>query len=496
MRMHFRKSITCLLAASTLIGTVSLVSGCTTTRIPLTQLNIPIPDISRLPIIPIFHRGEDDLRNLEWTKAFDDMHLRIVREYPFTEWRSIDWNALYAEYYPEVLHAQEANDADAYYLALRKYIYSIPDGNMRISENKELRDAAIGGGYGLAIRQVDDGRVLACIVQEDGPAARAGMAWGAEILTWNGKPIQEALNQTSILWADMPPATNSGRKWLQARLLVRAPEGTPAEISFKNEGSEDTIDAVLTARDDRFRTFQTVRLDPEELSALESPIQYHILPGNFGYLRVFYEGPSWNAPFPARVFKKAISSFDERNVSGMILDVRGNTGGDRELLTKFLGHFFAEPVLFSDTAFYDAESQTFAVDPAARLTIEPAEPLFTKPVIVLVTSGTFNAGEGFALALKDQPNVQIVGFNGTHGSFGAIGGDISMPEGITLSYPVGRTIDANGTVLVDSNGQGEGGITPTNRPPLTRDTLYNRFVSDVDILLDEAISILYDTAVD
>jgi len=79
-------------------GLAVLLTGCTTARIPLTKIdvpvpNIPLPDLSFLTN-PIFHRGSDNLRNLKWLDAFEAMHLRIVAEYPFAEWRGIDWDAL------------------------------------------------------------------------------------------------------------------------------------------------------------------------------------------------------------------------------------------------------------------------------------------------------------------------------------------------------------------------------------------------------------------
>jgi carboxyl-terminal processing protease len=489
MKMSWIRAV-CLLAIA------CLCAGCTTTRIPLTDIDIPmiyipLPDVAFLKI-PLLQRGEVDLHGKSWTEAFEAMHLRIVQEYPFTERRGVNWNELYAEYAPEIARAQEADDEAAYYMALRKYIYCIPDGNMRISEESDYRKQAVGGGYGLSMMALDDGRVIAHRVFKDSPVAQAGMRWGAEILEWNGKPIRTALRETPIIWAARPPATEEGRFLAQCRLLGRAPVGTEARISFRNENSETPWVAKLAAVEDGLITLKGDRFDPEKHTVMESPIQWKLLPGNYGYIRIFFEGPSWNTPFPTHVFKKAVSSFVEREVHGLILDVRENRGGDCTLPPQFLGHFFEDPRLYYDAMVFNPPTKSFEISKKARLIIEPADPYFEKPVIVLIDERTQHAGEGFPMALSSLPHVQILGFSGTHGSFGITGGDIAMPGGISLSYPVGRAVDLQGDILVDSGRDLQGGIAPDVRPARTRDLVYARFVENGDVLLGEALSLLYE----
>lgn len=493
-----RRAFLAVFSLVAVVGVAALVSGCTTARIPLTKIdvpvpNIPMPDLSFLTN-PIFHRGSENLGNLDWGQAFAAMHQRIAVEYPFTEWRGVDWDALGSTAKDEITRAQKRDDASAYYLAVRKYVYSIPDGNMRISPDKSLRNAYIGGSYGLAISELEDGRVVAHMVLADGPAARAGMRWGAEIIEWKGRPIKDALTDASVLWADIPPATAEGRRVWQRRLLVRAPIGEKARVSFKNEGEEKTLSSTLPAEDDHYQTLKDIPFDPETMSTLESPIQWRLLPGNFGYMRIFFEGPTWNTPYPALVFKKAIEGFVERSSKGLVLDLRGNGGGDDKLAAKFLGYFVEEPALYRDAAFYAPESKSFAVQPEAHIMVEPATPFFSVPLVVLIDSDTVNAGEGLARILQGRPNVKLVGISGTHGSFGAVGGDINLPQDITLSYPVGRSLDAQGAILVDSNAQGVGGVTPDVRVPLTLDLLRARFDSGKDILLNEALKVLAQIA--
>ncbi len=499
MRLGWMKTVRLALGAA---GALSLFSifpmSCTTARIPLTKIDVPVPNLPLQELSSltgsIFRRGEGDLRNALWTQAFDAMHEQIALEYPFTEHRGIDWDGLHAAFRPEIARAQKHQDSRGFYLALRKYVYSVPDGNMRISEDKPLRQEAIGGGYGFAVSQLDDGRVVAHLVMPDSPAARGGMRWGAELLEWNGKPIGVVLADTPVWWADIPPATAEGKRLWQCRLLVRAPEGTALKVRFKNEGSEQPQEAALTAEADKFQTLEGLQHDPEELSTLESPIQWRLLPGNCGYVKIFFEGPTWNTPFPALVFKKALSGFIERNIQGIVLDLRGNSGGDAELAAKFLAHLVKEPVLYRDAAFLNPETGVFESSPEHRIEVTPMPPCFENPIAVLIDGDTFNSGEGIARVLKGRANARLFGVQSTHGSFGVVGGDIALPDDITLSYPVGRALEAQGQVLVDSNAQGKGGVEPDTRIPLTRETLHRRFVQGRDAVLDEAVAWLGEQA--
>jgi len=60
-----------------------------------------------------------DYSKLTWTQAFEKLQAKFSREYAFTEWKEIDWKALYQKYQPIVARAQASKDQNAYYLALR-----------------------------------------------------------------------------------------------------------------------------------------------------------------------------------------------------------------------------------------------------------------------------------------------------------------------------------------------------------------------------------------
>jgi hypothetical protein len=81
------------------------------------------------PVVP----APADLSRLGWSAAFAATHARLSREYAFGARKGIDWAGLHARYAPAVAAAEAGHDLRAYYLALRAYAFSLPDGHVGLS---------------------------------------------------------------------------------------------------------------------------------------------------------------------------------------------------------------------------------------------------------------------------------------------------------------------------------------------------------------------------
>jgi carboxyl-terminal processing protease len=67
---------------------------------------------------------------------------------------------------------------------------------------------------------------------------------------------------------------------------------------------------------------------------------------------------------------------------------------------------------------------------------------------------------------------------------------IDLPEGLTLQYPGGQSLDADHNIQLDSNHALQGGVLPDVRVPLNWDTVYAMFVDGEDLALQYAIEAL------
>src|SRR5579864_5580003 len=175
-----------------------------------------------------------DLSARSWPDAFAALCADLAARYPFTSWKGIDWQARCAATAPRIAAAAARRDAAAYYVGLREFAWSLADGHVGLAgDDHGLASRETGGDFGLRLAQLADGRVVAAAVLQDGAAARAGLPYGAEILTWNGKPAGEALAATPVLWAAWPPSTAEARRAEQLRFLVRAPVGAIAAVAYR-----------------------------------------------------------------------------------------------------------------------------------------------------------------------------------------------------------------------------------------------------------------------
>ena len=75
----------------------------------------------------------DDFSKLSYTQVFDKMIEKFKKEYAWTELKHIDWDAKAAEFRPRFEEAEKNQDPHAYELALRDFIWSIPDTHVGAS---------------------------------------------------------------------------------------------------------------------------------------------------------------------------------------------------------------------------------------------------------------------------------------------------------------------------------------------------------------------------
>lgn len=470
------------------------------------------------PRIGFTYPDPADYSALAWTDAFKAAHDKFSREYAFSDWKGVDWPGLHSRFLPRITQAQADGDEKAYYLALHGYVCSIPDGHTLLAAENAAVPAALGreragGGFGMAVAELDDWRVIAAATVPGGPADAAGIAAGAEIITWGGEPARTAIGRIDLgavpfkalsgqIGHEKAPATLEHLRLEQARLLTRGPIGTAKQVVFKNPGSALSQTAALTALDDAGETFAL--LDFAKRPLLSDQVDYRILPEGYGYVLVRMEqdlipGTAVPAPgYPAGVFQRfreAIASFVAAGAPGVIIDLRGNYGGSDELAADLCGFFATVPSFYEYQEYYDKRTGRFLritlddrIGVVDSIFITPQTPHFSGPVVVLVNPNTTSSGEGPAMGIARLPQGSVIGFHGTNGSFGMTGGEIPMPGGYIIKYPFGRSVDQSGVIQLDSRN-GIGGVAPHPRVPKTLENVL-AFAAGTDIELQYAVKYL------
>ena len=437
-------------------------------------------DRSEKPTIDLLE-GEsaamDDFSKLSYTDAFDKMVEKFKKEYAWTELKQIDWDAKAKEFRPRFEDAEKNKDPHAYALALRDFFWSIPDTHVELDLSL-LRDdfsKETAGGLGFAMRELDDGSIIANFILKDGPADKAGMKWGAEIISLDGKPTAEVVDAT-VPWSS--PFSNPIIKRLQqVRYALRFPlDKGQVEVKFKNPGGDEQTDKLdVVAEYDSF-SFSSFNAGT---SPTDLPVEFKVLPSGYGYIKI--SSFSDNDVLSIQVWERAIKFFLDNKIPGVILDMRNNGGGDGWLADQMAAYFFDKETVVGNTAFYNKGSGNFYMDPGDQKSMIPprSELQFSGPVAVLVGPACASACEFFSYDMTINDRALIVGQYPSEGAGGSVEPFV-MPENISAQMTFGRAVDAQGNIHLEGKG-----VTPTVKVPVTADTLQQQ-ANGVDVVLAAA----------
>lgn len=240
---------------------------------------------------------------------------------------------------------------------------------MEKSSYDQLMESTHGKYEGLGL-QIDsrNSRIVVISPIEGSPAWKRGIRAGDII--WNiDTKSTEALSTTD------------------ASKLMRGVAGTSVTLQIKREGITELID------------FEVERAVIE----LKSVNYYGVVPGTtVGYVRL-----SRFAEETSHELRQAVSELNERNVTGLIFDLRSNGGGLLDQAKETAELFIKEG---SEIVYTKGRDET-----SERHYKSEKPPIFPdKPLVVLVDEGTASASEIVAGAIQDWDRGLIVG-NTTYG---------------------------------------------------------------------------------
>ena len=445
-------------------------------------------DRSAEPVVNLIE-GEaseaDDFSEMDYTAAFDAMLDKFRREYAFTEYKGIDWDAKRAEYRPRFEQAQADADPEAYEFALRDFAWSIPDSHVSVSFGPAVYwgfREAIAGGVGIAFRELDDGRIVVNFLLEDSPAAAAGIELRAEILEINGQPAAEYVSET-VAWSE-PFSLEEQKRLQQLRYATRFPADSEVELSWRNPGAEEISSAELPTSDERdsfdFSSFFQGR-DRHRL-----PLEFEEIEGS-DFTLVQIHSFSDNERLTIDLWERLIDELNYYAVPGLVIDMRSNGGGSGWLAQQMAAYFFNEPHVLGNSGFYDEDTEDFFFDPDTEddFILPPEDLRYDGEVAVLVYSSCYSACEFFSYYMTVEDRAAIVGHTATAGAGGSVE-TFYMPDDMEVTFTVGRAVDADHNIHLEGIG-----VVPTLRVPVTEETLF----SDGDPVLEAAIAWLDDAIV-
>lgn len=287
-----------------------------------------------------------------------------------------------------------------------RHINSNDYQRFRVSADGELQ----GVGLLIANQLSDGGHLLVLAPIKGGPADRAGVLPGDEVVTIDGHQTQ-------------------GLSGEQAAQLLRGRGGTEVRVQLARRTEQiPGVAGVPEARPELL--MKEISLKRERVTL--SPVFYTALPNeleggkrNVGYLRLTQF--SNNA---AEDMRNAIKDLESQGMDQYILDLRSNPGG------------LVSASIDIASLWLDGEQPVFNIqgrggENLVQTTQQDLPALTQDPLVVLVDDGSASASEILSGALRDNHRAQIIGDNPTFGK-GRIQTVYELQDGSALFVTVAK----------------------------------------------------------
>ena len=329
------------------------------------------------------------------------------------------------------LKGDEIKESDLENFLLKGYVNGLKDPYSvyyNEEETKELYETTEGeySGIGAVMSQnLETGVITMVNVYEDSPAEKAGFKNNDILYKVNGKDISTE---------DISKVVNK----------IKGEEGTEVTITVLRDGKE--YEATATR---------------EKLEA--HTIEYEMKEDHIGYVRVTeFDMVTYNQ------FVEAITDLKKQGMKGIIIDLRGNPGGNLSTVCQMLDYILPEGLIVY-TEDKDGKREVMTSDEEHKLEM---------PMTVLVDGRSASASEIFAGAIQDYQLGTLVGTT-TYGK-GVVQQLFDLKDGTCLKLtiaeyftPKGRNIHQKGII-----------------PDVEVEYQYDKNNADADNQLDKAIEVL------
>jgi carboxyl-terminal processing protease len=370
-----------------------------------------------------------ELRRKTFQKAWE-----IVRDRFYDpDFNGVDWNRVRERYSP--LADAVKSDAELYQLLNRML------AELKVSHMGVITPEAIRGSNetpvttGLGLRNVE-GRVTILRVMPGSSAERAALRPGFVVTQIDGadvKDLDDAINRLGGAPATKVRITYlDGRDERRERVLERAPPDA------------GELDRTKFGGISFYALFDARRLE-----------------GGVGYIRFSEFIPALN-----KKIREAVASMND--APGIVIDLRGNGGGDDEVAINLAGLLFDRQTRLMITRTRKGDSTYYRA--------RPAKNPYRGTVVILVDQGSGSASEQLTAGLQEIGRAYVVGKT--------TGGDdmdadlVKLPTGAYLIYAAGQPLTPKGVVV-------EGrGVIPDLEVNLTRAGLLRGEDAQLDAALE------------
>lgn len=439
-------------------------------------------------------------RAADYVQDFKDGLECMKKHYVLAEHKGADWDELYDKYLPMFREANREQDSVANYIAWMKFCAEFHDGHVGYVPNNaediedEMKNRLYGNDYGLSLVTLSDGRIAAVSVDES--LAEKGITTGTIITKWDGTDPLEVARQSEYFSATTFADRDNEAFYLAT--FAAGVGGDSVTVTYLDENGNEK-EAVLP------KLGSYVERADETLKILNGGVETgHLMWADIdektACLRIkamMFDTDSAASGDFSKMKNGIIKKLDEyraKGVENIVLDMRGNSGGDSKVV-KAIAEIFAPEGehYYATDGKWDDEAGCYLTDPETGKFAEGKKNYFTGEnlwkgnVIILVNANSVSAADHLTFVMQGMENVTVFGFTEPNGSSQGIGG-IKLENG-QFVFSNALLLDENGDVLIDSGADYESGNDIDVRVPLDEEAIEALFVNGEDYLMQYALGL-------
>jgi len=369
----------------------------------------------------------EELRSLE---TFDKVWNTVDRQHFDPDYNGVDWDAEKDEYRPRAAQAETVEELRE---IIREMLAHLGQSHFELIPKEALGGGAKGsaaspaGTCGLDLRWLE-GEAVIVRVDPDGAAALAGVQPG-----WVLRGIEETSLDELLAEAETGKLRTETAMWRALLGQVDGQIGTEVELAF--EDREGTTREIVLERTER----DAIPFDMPGLPTFFLANRWDIVEHDLLSIGILHFS-NW--------FRPLLDPLDEallemRGCDGIVIDLRGNTGGDASVGTGLAGHFFEERVSLGKQRMRNG-TVDFMVRPRRRFSRQRADP-FTGPLAILVDETSGSCSEIFTGGMRALGRARVFGSRTTGAALPAT--LTNLPNGDSLMHAIAEFKTALGETL-------------------------------------------------
>ncbi len=369
--------------------------------------------------------------------VFNRLWQGVGAAYPYFDLKWADgraeWQAIYDRYLPQVEAAQSDEE---YFQVLSKMMAEIPDGHVYMTPSllgahcafALFREVIAPAAGSEALVRIPT-QVVAEIVGDQ--AQEVGLVRGSILVSVEGVSIEE-------YWPTLDARLISGsspwqsRAWGIQRILLTAP-GKQRTFTFENpEGMEKTVTLVCEAP-------QPGKMQSVNNGTAGPVITGEKLPSGYGLIRIPTFGGGDEL---VEQFDRTLDSL--MDTPGLIIDLRGNGGGNSMWADQMAGRFFDQVVSYGEDEF-EVRLPMRAWRKHWPYVVTPRGQHYTGRVVLLTDVYNMSSAEQFIISLVDNGRAVTVGQR----TGGSSGNPISfkLPDGYRMHFSTASFTRKDGQLI-------------------------------------------------